>query len=119
MYVIAAQGSAEGPVKLGISLDPDQRLRELQTGHPKRLHVYHRELIEDDIRAGLFERLLHRDNHHTRLAGEWFDLTVEQGIAYIQFTIIEYDLIPTDVLRKRLSSRRPRMRQSEDLPELV
>jgi T5orf172 domain len=103
MYVIAA--NSEGPVKLGISADPDQRVRELQTGHPEPLKVLHREPVDTE-RVRLFERLLHRDNNHHRLHGEWFDLTVEQATAYVIFTLIEYDLVPIELLRRQLSRRR-------------
>jgi hypothetical protein len=88
MYVIGA--SPAGPLKLGISGDPDRRVGQLQTGHAERLQVYHREPVAAE-KARLFERLLHRDINYRRTRGEWFDLTVEQAIAHIQFTIIEYD----------------------------
>jgi hypothetical protein len=105
MYVISSNPA--GPIKLGISADPDQRIKELQTGHPEPLTVYYREPIDKE-RVRLYERLLHRDNRHHRSKGEWFNLSVEQGIAYVQFTLIEYDLVPTDVLHNQLSSRRRR-----------
>jgi hypothetical protein len=103
MYVIAS--NALGPVKLGISADPDQRVRELQTGHPEPLKVLHREPVDVE-RVRLFERLLHRDNSHHRLRAEWFNMTVEQAIAYVIFTTIEYSLVSTEELRRRLSPRR-------------
>jgi hypothetical protein len=102
MYVISAR--PEGPVKLGISADPDQRVRELQTGHPEPLKVLHREPVDLE-RVRLFERLLHRDNNHHRLHGEWFNLTVEQATAYVIFTIIQYDLETAEDLRRQLSHR--------------
>jgi hypothetical protein len=113
MYVISTSENDQGPVKLGISADPDQRVRELQTGHPELLQVYYRESIEAD-RVRIYERLLHRDNHHHRLKGEWFDLTVEQGIGYVQFTLIEYDLVPVAKLLEQLSSRRRKHVVTED-----
>jgi hypothetical protein len=88
LYVIG--GSALGPLKLGISADPDKRVSQLQTGHAERLQVFHREPVAAG-KARLFERLLHRDLNHHRAIGEWFRLTVEQAIGHIQFTIIQYD----------------------------
>ena len=100
MYAIASRET--GPVKMGISADPDRRLRDLQTGHPEPLTVYYREPVAVD-RVRLYERLLHRDNAHTRRHGEWFNLSVEQATAYIIFTPIEYDLVPTETLRRQLT----------------
>jgi hypothetical protein len=89
MYVIGP--SEDGPVKLGISDDPDRRKAKLQTGHPTRLRVYHQEPIPDGKgKARLLERLLHRDIRHLRALNEWFNLTVEHAIAHIQFTLIQY-----------------------------
>lgn len=91
LYVIAA--SPAGPVKLGVSNDPERRLRQLQTGHAERLHLFHTEPVDSE-RSRLFERLLHRDINHHRQHGEWFRLTAEAAILHVQFTIIEYDLEP-------------------------
>jgi hypothetical protein len=89
LYVIAA--SSEGPVKLGISADPPQRLQSLQTGHPERLRLFHSEPVDPE-RGPLLERLLHRDNRLYQQIGEWFNLTVAKAIGSVQFTIIEYAL---------------------------
>jgi hypothetical protein len=101
MYVIGA--TVNGPLKLGISADPDRRVGQLQTGHAERLHVFHREPVPDD-KARLFERLLHRDIGFRRTIGEWFDMTLEQAVAHIQFTIIQYDGV--DNLAEKLRLRR-------------
>ena len=102
MYVIASD--AAGPVKLGISADPDKRRSDLQTGHPEPLTVFHREAVDIE-RVRLYERLLHRDNNHHRFRGEWFRLTVVEAIAYVQLTLIEYDLVPVETLRRQLRCR--------------
>lgn len=98
LYVIGASDS--GPVKLGISANPDRRLRALQTGHPERLRVFHRESVPPD-KAPLFERLLHRDVGYLRTIGEWFNMTVEHAIAHVQFTLIEYDNIDDLAIKMR------------------
>jgi hypothetical protein len=105
LYVIAGSHATNGPVKLGFSADPDQRLLELQTGHPEPLIVHYREPINVE-RVRLYERLLHRDNHHHRLRGEWFNLTVQEAINYVIFTTIEYDLVPIETLQRQLRCRR-------------
>jgi predicted GIY-YIG superfamily endonuclease len=100
IYVIAANPS--GPVKLGISNNPEKRVRQLQTGHADTLYVFHKEPVEQE-RVKIFERLLHRDNRHMRLRGEWFNMSVEHAISYVLFTIIQYELIPVDVLQRQFS----------------
>jgi hypothetical protein len=99
LYVIGA--SLDGPVKLGISAKPERRVSQLQTGCADRLQLFHSEPIGD---KKLFERLLHRDLGYLRMLGEWFNLTVEQAIAHVQFTVIEYDGVVelADKFRRRL-----------------
>lgn len=92
LYVIAAEAHPHGPCKLGVSADPDQRLRRLQTGHPDRLRVYHREPVDAD-KVKTLEKLLHRDLHHTRQRGEWFALPVADAVLHVQFTVIQYDSV--------------------------
>lgn len=101
LYVIA--GYREGPVKLGFSADPERRVKQLQTGHAEPLYLFHQEPIMAD-RARLYEGLLHRDIRHHRMRGEWYNLTVEQAIAHVQFTFIEYDLV--DDLAEKVRRRR-------------
>lgn len=102
LYVIGAID--QGPVKLGISAHPERRLKQLQTGHSHRLQVYHTEPVPPE-RARLYEQLLHRDIGYRRTHGEWFDLTVEQAVAQVQFTLIQYEAI--DDLAKVRKQRMP------------
>lgn len=100
LYVIGA--ITDGPVKLGISVDPERRLHQLQTGHHERLRLFHAEPVPRD-KARLFERLLHRDIGYKRSHGEWFNLNVDDAIAQITFTLIQYDLVNNlgDKVRQR------------------
>lgn len=61
-----------GPIKIGTSVDPRKRLREIQTSHPSRLQIVG--LIEGGIAR---ERELHQTFAHLRLEGEWFALGPE------------------------------------------
>lgn len=97
MYVIA--NNTDGPVKLGISHDPHSRTKQLQTGHVDKLEVFHQEPV-DKSKIKIFERLLHRDNRHYRIRGEWFNMSVKDAICYIQYTIIRYDLLSIDELQR-------------------
>ena len=87
VYAIA---SSENTVKIGYSVDPDRRLRQLQTGHERRLVLIHTEKVDTD-RAPILERLIHNANRHLRMSGEWFALTHQQAIAEIQFAVIRYE----------------------------
>lgn len=87
VYVIAA--GPDGPVKVGFSGDPERRLRQLQTGHPERLRIYHRQTF-DPVRAPLMEKLIHRLMAPSRCQGEWFRYSVEDAIAEVEFSLIRY-----------------------------
>lgn len=93
LYVIAPHAlpgaDPVGPCKLGVSVDPDRRLRELQTGYPTRLAVHHREPVPAAI-ARTLERLLHRDIGHFKAKGEWFGICVKDAIGFVRHTVIRY-----------------------------
>lgn len=79
LYVISE--SDKGPVKLGFAEHPSKRLRELQTGNPRRLHLAF--TLEHD-KATAIEAWLQRHLRHCRLIGEWYDLEVATAIAAIE-----------------------------------
>lgn len=66
-FVYFVQASHGGPVKIGYSVDPGGRLRELQSGSPYWLVLRHS--IEGDRTR---ENELHRQFKEHRLGGEWF-----------------------------------------------
>lgn len=66
-YVYAIQAGDNGPVKIGHSGDPLQRLAKLQTGNPEPLHL--RAVIPGDKPT---EDDLHQRFADARLIGEWF-----------------------------------------------
>lgn len=61
-----------GPIKIGMALDPEERLKELQVAYPYRLRLTH------TIEGGRARELaLHKRFAEHRLAGEWFEPTPE------------------------------------------
>jgi len=90
-------------VKLGLSKKPERRVNQLQTGHSERLRLYHAEPVPPE-KVRIFEKLLHRDLNYLRMIGEWFDLSVADAMAHIQFTIIQYDGI--DNLAEKMRQHR-------------
>ncbi len=91
LYVIAA--SDNGPVKLGLSIHPEKRVKQLQTGSVETYHLYHKELVEVSCLKKA-EKSLHRLLSHKRMRGEWFDLTVTDAIDEVKFIRMTEDLSP-------------------------
>lgn len=75
IYVIAAEEIAH--VKIGIAIDPDKRLRQLQTGSPFRLHVARLWGPMPRERAVMLEARAHYILAGCRATGEWFHVRVK------------------------------------------
>ena len=87
IYII---GSEKPPYKIGISKDPEKRLRNIQTGHPHRLRIL--ELRETDSKkTKLLESVIHKHLSNYRMTGEWFDIPLEQAILQVDFALIRYE----------------------------
>jgi Meiotically up-regulated gene 113 len=88
IYVIAARD--EGPCKIGFSNSPEERLKQLQTGHPEQLVLRH--TVELEAKQGkLLERMIHKTLKHQRSVGEWFNLSVDAAIGEVDFAVIRYE----------------------------
>ena len=86
IYII---GSDKPPYKVGISKNPQRRLRDLQTGHPYPLAIH--SIIETSITNNkLLESVIHRNLKHFRTSGEWFDLSLEKLKLEVDFVMIRY-----------------------------
>lgn len=66
-YVYFIQGLCGGAIKVGYSVDPNKRLKELQTGYPDTLTILL--MIPGTEQT---EKTLHRQFESSRLKGEWF-----------------------------------------------
>lgn len=66
-YVYFIQGQCGGAIKIGYSMNPTERLKELQTGYPDTLKILL--IIPGDLNT---EKALHRKFEGSRLKGEWF-----------------------------------------------
>lgn len=67
--------AGEGPVKIGIAIDPEARLRELQTGHYESLSLLR--VVDGDWAV---EAWLHARFAAARIRGEWFRYSSEMLI---------------------------------------
>lgn len=81
VYVISAGSQA---CKVGITNSMGSRLSALQTGNHVRLTL---EFAANVERAEEVERLAHQTMQNLRLAGEWFDATVDIAIATVKAAI--------------------------------
>jgi hypothetical protein len=86
IYVI---GGTSKPYKIGITNNPTRRLKNLQTGHPSKLKIYHLEPIPDD-QIRLIEQNIHKTIKYKKTHGEWFDIILEDAIAEVKFARIRY-----------------------------
>ena len=59
-------------IKIGVSRDPEGRLRNLQTGSAKPLKLIATLPFGDRNEAFIMEKFLHDKFAHLALAGEWF-----------------------------------------------
>lgn len=86
IYVI---GPEIGSQKIGFSSDVERRLKALQTGHPEKLFIHHKVSVEK-ARVRLLERIIHKENRHIRLTGEWFNFTPKEAQETVDHAIIRY-----------------------------
>ena len=77
MYVYAIRNKHTGRIKLGISENPERRLKELQIGNDCEL-----ELLAYREAANRFkdEKAIHDKHQHLRVRGEWFDTPVAYAV---------------------------------------
>jgi hypothetical protein len=75
VYFIQAKNSKK--VKIGRAVDPEKRLKELQTGNPEELSILGLIDCESIYEADCREEQLHKEFQHLRLQGEWFDFGPE------------------------------------------
>jgi hypothetical protein len=69
MYVYAIKESETGRIKLGISKDPEERLKQLQTGNSQKLELVAYRKAENRYKD---ESATHLANAACRVRGEWF-----------------------------------------------
>lgn len=88
MYLYCISNS-QGQTKFGFSKDPHRRVRALQTGSADDLMLLETVAVPGD-RVREYERLLHSEFAHLRCRGEWFNISPEDGVAFLQWFSIRY-----------------------------
>lgn len=86
IYVIGGQNK---PYKIGITNNPERRLKTLQTGHPNKLFIHYTEEI-DSTQVRHIEQTIHKLINRHRLQGEWFDLELNEAIAEVKYARMRY-----------------------------
>lgn len=80
IYVIVGDGVS---IKVGISVRPKRRLRELQTGSSIELRLFAAINVPDRELAERIERKVHRILRRRHLSGEWYFMPPEQAVELI------------------------------------
>ena len=83
MYVYAIRNNHTGRIKLGISQNPERRLKELQIGNDCELELVAFRKAENRFKD---EKALHRENAPYHVRSEWFDDGINFGDSEIPTT---------------------------------
>jgi hypothetical protein len=75
--------------KIGISQNPQKRVKQLQTGNHSNLTLHHTIEVPDH-RAEVIERHMHKEMSHKKLKGEWFNMTKDEAVDYLIFSGIRW-----------------------------
>lgn len=86
VYLIAEP--EDGPKKIGMSENPDGRLRQLQIGNPRRLSLVKTWILPSRKSAQRLEAELHENFSPDDLEGEWFDLREAPLVKFIDWYVI-------------------------------
>lgn len=85
VYVIGAE---VGPVKIGLSWNPEMRLSELQTGNPYPLKIFGTIPVKNHLSAEV-ERRVHAIFAKCRMSGEWFSCSPDAALRSIGIVAVE------------------------------
>jgi predicted GIY-YIG superfamily endonuclease len=124
VYVI---GIDNGPHKIGIAKDVENRLGQLQNGNPFRLHIRFK-LTTTFGAACQVEQMAHWLIRNRRMMGEWFSVDaascervvvraaqlVEQGHSALWFRVEEQDRAAKEALQQPRAPKRKSKREPYD-----
>lgn len=90
MFIYAI--GTEDKTKIGVSNNPENRLKTLQTSNGEELTLHYCFEVPDNI-AFKFEKHIHKENNHKRMKGEWFSLTPSEAEHLLMFYEMTSDSI--------------------------
>ena len=80
-YIYLIQSLEEGYYKIGVSKNPQRRIKELQTGNSSPLKLV--ETYQSEY-ADKIERTLQRRYSHLNKEGEWFDMSIQEEVMFVK-----------------------------------
>lgn len=86
-YVYVVRQAKTNYIKIGVSDDPEERIRYLQTSSPSLLSIHYVIDCQSSGDALKVERLLHERYKSKRLEGEWFDIPYFKVIEDLDWVI--------------------------------
>ena len=87
VYLISYIDSLDGPIKIGYSNHPPTRLKQLQTGNPKKLVIYGNLAFKDEFAARAVEKIIlsYLIDNNVNAKGEWYNIDVNLGLQILNF----------------------------------
>lgn len=83
VYIIQV-GNKKGPIKIGVAMDPDKRLKVLQIGNHLELKLIAVIPCNGRKRAFELERILHYELKGLKIRGEWFSGKAKLGNLFLR-----------------------------------
>jgi len=80
-YVYLIQSLEEGYYKIGVSIHPTKRIKQLQTGNSAELKLI--EVYKTEF-AHQIEKALQRRYTHLRKEGEWFNMSITHEVSFLK-----------------------------------
>lgn len=75
--------------KIGLSKNPEKRLKQLQTGNAEKLVLkYTKEIAETKVKT--MEKTIHQTLRLYKESGEWFSISVDNAILELEWHFIRY-----------------------------
>ena len=87
LYILSLDGSPN-ICKIGISINPEQRVKTLQTGSPLRINVFRAWSFDDLKDVKQFEEIMHAALSEYQMIGEWFGASPDRA-AELFFSICQ------------------------------
>ncbi len=78
-YIYLIQSLENSYYKIGVSIHPNKRIKELQTGNSSKLKLI--EMYQSEF-AHKIEKSLQNRYAHLKKEGEWFDLSLENEVSF-------------------------------------
>ena len=79
-FIYLIQSSENGKYKIGLSVNPKKRIKQLQTGSGEELKLIN--IFKSEF-PHLVEKGLHKHFNHLNAIGEWYNLSIKEELNFI------------------------------------